>query len=109
MLKKKIVIIALMGIPVVLHGMKVSRKKTEKLKHKKSSSKQSSYELASSSEDNDQLNQSNAVSFKHSALSSSGGKSSVKGLNDLKEIRRAQSEFRDKAIYSKSDSVSGKK
>jgi hypothetical protein len=91
-----------MSASVVLHGMQTPRKKTGEIKSKKLSSQQSPQEIASSSEDNDGI-----FSPKSNALSKSG-KASVKSLNDLKDVRRAQNEFRDKA-YSKSDSVSGKK
>ncbi len=111
MIKKMFFIVNIVSISVVLHAMKIPHKKIEESKSKKSASKKSFQELGSSSEDNEQSNQINSTAIisspKGSALSKNG-KASVKSLNDLKDVRRAQNEFREKA-YSKSDSVSGKK
>ena len=111
MIKRMFLIMSVGNVSGMLHGMMLKHKKVEELKPKKSSSHQSSQELSYSSEDNDQLSQHNldvAVSPSKKGGLSKGGKSSVKSLNDLKDVRRAQSEFREK-IYDKNGSMSEKK
>jgi hypothetical protein len=91
MFKKKVVIVAILTISTLLNGMQSPHKKVKKTKSGKTLQ-----ELTVPEEDN-ALNR------------NSSQKLPVKNLNDIKEMRRVQSEFRDKAALSKSESSVDKK
>jgi len=97
MMKKMVLIITIMSVSVLLNGMK---------KTKEQKSKQPLQELTSSTEETGTLSKN---SSKMSVSSTNSGKLPIKNLNDLKDMRRAQSEFRDKTLSSKSEHSSDKK
>lgn len=94
-----VVIITIVSVSALLNGM-------EFIKVKKTKSKQSSKKLPRSTQDSNTLDTNSSETYISSANS---GKLPVKNLNDLKDMKRVQNEYRDKACMSKSEQSLDKK